>query len=120
MWLQGETNHVFTLFWSMHGTHASALAARLGIDEPAMVAHLSELHDHRAISQINFWAMPVQDAIDLAVFAAKVEINMERFCAGEPVCGGPIDLMTLEMGPSVKIRSFPGKALHHPDLARPQ
>jgi hypothetical protein len=55
--------------------------------------------------QINYWSMPVQDAIDLSLFLVDTVIQMQRFAdgthqrPGESVtCGGPIDLAVLEPG----------------------
>lgn len=67
------------------------------------------------IDQVNFETMPLQDAIDFAVFLAGVQIEMDRFLPGSPFCGGPIDVMVLRMVPTPEILTFPGKALHHPE-----
>lgn len=77
------------------------------------VLHLPVL---RPITKLNLWAIPIQDAIDLAVFLATVQEEMERFLPGSPVCGGPIDVMVLKMAPAPEIVSFPGKRLHHPGI----
>jgi hypothetical protein len=66
------------------------------------------------IDQLNLQTMPLQDAIDLAVFLAEVQIEMDRFLPGSPVCGGPVDVMVLRMVPTPEILTFSGKALHHP------
>jgi hypothetical protein len=44
---------------------------------------------------IFFDGMPVQDAIDLAVFLANVTIGHSRFVVGPPVCGGHVDVATI-------------------------
>ena len=44
---------------------------------------------------ILFNGMPVQDAIDLAVFLANVAIGHSRFVVGPPVCGGQVDVATI-------------------------
>jgi hypothetical protein len=63
---------------------------------------------------VNLETMPLQDAIDFAVFLADVQIEMDRFLPGSPACGGPIDVRVLRMVPTPEIIAFPGKALHHP------
>lgn len=62
--------------------------------------------------------MPIQDAMDLAYFLADVQIEMDRFLPGAPVCGGPIDLMVLQGLPYRDIKAFPGKSLEHPKRTR--
>lgn len=44
---------------------------------------------------ILFDGMPVQDAIDLAVFLANIAIGHSRFVVGPPVCGGHVDVATI-------------------------
>jgi hypothetical protein len=62
----------------------------------------------------NFYTMPTQDAIDLAVFLADVQVQMDRFLPGTAVCGGPIDVILLQMTPAPSITAYFGKAVHHP------
>ena len=68
----------------------------------------------KSIDKLSLGSMPIQDAIDLAVFIATTQVQMERFLPGEPLCGGPIDVMVLSTAPTREILSFPGKELHHP------
>jgi hypothetical protein len=68
----------------------------------------------RPIDKLNLWAIPIQDAIDLAVFLANVQVEMDRFLPGTPACGGPIDVMVLQTASGLSIQSFPGKKVHHP------
>jgi len=42
-----------------------------------------------------FDGMPVQDAIDFAVFICKTTIGMSTFEAGPPGCGGPLQVATI-------------------------
>lgn len=44
---------------------------------------------------IFFDGMPLQDAIDLAVFLTNVAIGHSRFVMGPPVCGGHVDVATI-------------------------
>ena len=67
------------------------------------------------INRLNFYTMPTQDAIDLAVFLAEVQVQMDRFLPGTAVCGGPIDVMVLQMTPQPSIVEYLGKTLHHPN-----
>jgi hypothetical protein len=39
--------------------------------------------------------MPIQDAIDLAVYLVNVTIGHSRFAVGPAVCGGQIDVATI-------------------------
>ncbi len=55
--------------------------------------------------KINYWTMPMQDAVDLSLFLVDTVIQMQRFAdgtyqhPGESVtCGGSIDLAVLEPG----------------------
>ena len=66
------------------------------------------------IHKLNFYAMPTQDAIDLAVFLAQVQVQMDRFLPGTAVCGGPIDVMVLQITPVPSIIEYFGKTVHHP------
>ena len=68
----------------------------------------------RPVDKLSLWSMPIQDAVELAVFLAKVQVEMDRFLPGTPACGGPIDVMVLRMVPNRDILIFPGKTLHHP------
>lgn len=70
----------------------------------------------RPRDKIVFSTMPLQDAIDFAVFLAEVQVQMDRFLPGLPRCGGPIDVMALVMVPR-DIISYPGKTLHHPRIS---
>lgn len=52
---------------------------------------------------VDYWAMPLQDAVDLALFLVRTTIEMQRFsdginmAPGAPAsCGGPIDVAVIE------------------------
>lgn len=114
VWLEGNAGAALTLLYGSSGGIDDGLRRELGVDEATFQAARIAQHHMAAVAQINFWTMPIQDAMDFAVFCATVQVDMERFLPGIGMCGGPIDLMTLEMAPRPHIKSFPGKALHHP------
>ena len=114
IWLEGSYADVFSLLYGLRPTVVDALGKALGADDAALTAALQSMKVLRPVDQINLATMPLQDAIDLAVFLANVQIEMDRFLPGQPACGGPIDVMVLRMVPSPEILTFPGKALHHP------
>jgi len=39
--------------------------------------------------------MPLQDAIDLAVYLVEMTIGRYRFAVGAPVCGGEVDVAVI-------------------------
>ena len=116
VWFEGSIHMVMTLLYGLTGVQAEALRLELGVDQDVFSKALNSATDSSAIRQINFWTMPLQDAIDFAVFCAKLQVEMERFLPGMAACGGPIDLMAVEMAPRPNILDLPGKALHHPHL----
>lgn len=114
IWFEGNVESTLTLLYGSGGEIMGELQKALEVDSDTFHSALTAQHYLSAVAKINFWTMPVQDAMDFAVFCASVQIEMERFLPGIPMCGGPIDLMTLEMAPRPHIRSFPGKSVHHP------
>jgi hypothetical protein len=65
-----------------------------GISEPDAFAYYRQLRD-RFMWPIIYEGMPIQDAIDLAVYLVNVTIGHSRFAVGPPVCGGEIDVATV-------------------------
>jgi hypothetical protein len=65
-----------------------------GVPEQDAVQYYSQLRD-RLIWPIIYEGMPLQDAIDLAVYLVNVTIGHSRFAVGPPVCGGRIDVATI-------------------------
>jgi hypothetical protein len=118
VWFEGSPAATMALLYGLDGQRAEALRERLGIEPETFQQAEADTIDVAAVKSINFWTMPVQDAIDFAVFAAQVQVEMDRFLPGFGNCGGPIDVMTLEMAPTPTIRSFPGKTLRHPHLGQ--
>jgi len=97
-----------------------ALQKELGISEADFAAAWQRVKVLRPIDKLSLGSMPIQDAIDLAVFMATTQVQMDRFLPGTPACGGPIDVMVLRTAPYAEILSFPGKVLHHPLMGREQ
>lgn len=114
VWFEGSAGSVMSLLYARSAPFAEGLRQALGVDEPAFTAAMNLQAQHLPILQINFWTMPLQEAMDFALFCCVVQIQMDRFLPGLAACGGPVDLMTLEMAPAPRLTAFPGKRLHHP------
>jgi hypothetical protein len=112
--LEGAYASAFTLLYGYEGSVLAGLAGALNIEMSAVSTALQGLPVLKPIDRLNLWTMPTQDAVELAVFLAEVQEQMDRFLPGTPLCGGPIDVMILQMAPEPGIVSFPGKVLHHP------
>lgn len=65
-----------------------------GVDQ-AMIPNISSELVDRLRWGILFDGMPMQDAIDLAVFLTNLAIGHSRFAIGPPVCGGNVDVATI-------------------------
>ena len=114
--LEGSYNEVFGLLYGYHPEVLEGFADALNVKKDEVWAASQNLKVLRPLDKMNLWTMPIQDAIDLAVLLAKLQVQMDRFLPGEPACGGPIDVMVLQTSPSHAILTFPGKTLRHPDL----
>jgi len=114
IYLEGSYNETFGLLYGYEPTVLSGLTDQLGIEKDVFRQALQNLNVLRPIDKLSLWSMPLQDAIELAVFLATVQIQMDRFLPGTPACGGPIDVMVLQTVPTRAIISLPGKKLHHP------
>jgi hypothetical protein len=114
IWMEGSYDEVFSLLYGFHPAVSTQISRSLGLDAGALADAIVDPKVLSSIDQLNLQTMPLQDAIDLAVFLADVQIEMDRFLPGSPVCGGPVDVMVLRMVPTPEILTFPGKALHHP------
>jgi hypothetical protein len=112
--LEGAYDEVFSLLYGFHFEVFDGVRLALGISEDSMWDALKTMKALRPFDKLNLWAMPIQDAIDMAVFLATVQVEMDRFLPGTPACGGPIDVMVLQMAPQPGILSIPGKIVHHP------
>lgn len=113
--LEGSYNEVFGLLYGFEPSTMDAMANYLGVSTEKVNEAANSLTVLRPIDKLNLHSLPIQDAVDLAVFLAKVQVQMDRFLPETPVCGGPIDVMVLQMAPKAKIYSYPGKVIHHPD-----
>ncbi|WNZ59924.1 hypothetical protein QEG98_28380 [Myxococcus sp. MxC21-1] len=114
VWLEGSSRQAFNLLYGIDPPVIESIKNELEVDEAEWNGIFEKTLIARPVSQINFWTMPLQDAIDFAVLLARTQIEMERFLPGPAVCGGPIDVMVMEMAPTPMIRSFPGKTIRHP------
>ena len=114
IYLEGSYNETFGLLYGYERSVLLSLMNELGIEMEKCGQALQNLRVLRPIEKLSLWSMPLQDAIELAVFLATVQIQMDRFLPGTPACGGPIDVMVLQTVPTRAIISFPGKKLHHP------
>jgi hypothetical protein len=112
--LEGSYDETFGLLYGHHSEVLRGLARELGIDMNSVGEALKSMKVLRPIEKLSLWSIPIQDAVDLAVFLARVQVEMDRFLPGTPACGGPIDVMVLRMVPERAILTFPGKVLHHP------
>jgi hypothetical protein len=65
-----------------------------GISQADAFQHFAQLRD-RLMWPIIYEGMPIQDAVDLAVYLVNVTIGHSRFAVGPPVCGGQIDVATI-------------------------
>jgi len=112
--LEGSYDDVFSLLYGFEPEVLEGLANEAGVEKDRIWEALGNLKVLRPIDKLSLVSMPVQDAIDLAVFLAIVQVEMDCFLPGNPACGGPIDVMVLQMAPKPSIMSYPGKVLHHP------
>lgn len=65
-----------------------------GVD-PQAVPDIQQQLIQRLGWKIAFDGMPLQDAIDFAVFLTNLAIGHSRFVVGPPVCGGHVDVATI-------------------------
>jgi hypothetical protein len=119
IWLEGAYAETYTLLYGYHPTILEALAQSVGTDIATVLQKATKLSVLKPIDQLNSVpGMPIQDAVDLAVFLARVQVEMDRFLPDNPACGGPIDVMILQVAPDPGISFLAGKKLHHPGEAR--
>ena len=115
--LEGSYLDAFGLLFGWRLDVLDGLSVALGVDESRMMQAVQDNLVLRPVDRVNCTTMPLQDAIDLSVFLATVQIEMDRFLPGPPACGGAIDVMVLRTVPRPEILALPGKEIHHP-LAR--
>ena len=116
--LEGAYDEVFALLHGIHVEVLKGISIELKVPPESVWKAWREMKALRPFDKLNLWAMPVQDAIDMAVFLATVQVEMDRFLPGTPACGGPIDVMVLQMAPQAGIVAYPGKTVHHPRGSR--
>lgn len=114
--LEGSYDEVYGLLFGYEPSVLTGIRDELGVPPDRLKEAITNLKVLRPYDKLNLWAIPIQDAIDMAVFLANVQVQMDRFLPGTPACGGPIDVMVLQMAPQPGILAYPGKTLHHPDL----
>jgi len=116
--LEGSYAEVYGLLYGYEPRVFSSIIEGLGIESDQLQKALATRKALSPLHKMPLWSMPLQDAIDMAVFIAEVQVQMDRFLPGTPACGGPIDVLVLQMAPQPGITAFPGKSLHHPRQGR--
>lgn len=117
--LEGAYAEAYSLLYGFHPEVLDRIAGQTSVpSQQISQAAIQPQGWLRPIDKLSFWAMPLQDAIDMAVFIATVQVEMDRFLPGTPACGGPIDVMVLRTAPEPGIVTYPGKELHHPRVSR--
>lgn len=114
VYLDGAAENALTLLYNYNFRSVSEVATALQVESEKMNRAFNELI--RPINKINFSAMPIQDAMDMASFLTKVQIQMDRFLSGIGQCGGPIDIAVIKGLPKNEIKWFPGKELRYPSF----
>jgi len=114
--LEGSYAEVYGLLYGYEPRVFTSIIEGLGIEPERLQKAFDTRKALSPLHKMPLWSMPLQDAIDMAVFIAEVQVQMDRFLPGTPACGGPIDVLVLQMAPRPGITAFPGKSLHHPRL----
>lgn len=70
------------------------LLRRLDV-EPKKIEQFEEILRHQVQYQVPFDGMPLQDAVDYAMYLVTVAVGRYRFVIGPEVCGGPIDVAAI-------------------------
>ncbi len=114
--LEGAYDDVFSLLYGFRPELIDGIFGKLGLDPGKGPETVGEIRNKlpAPVDKLNLAAMPTQDAMDLAYFLASVQVQMDRFLPGTPACGGPIDVLVLQMAPEPGIVNYPGKKVHHP------
>ena len=83
------------LWWGVTAPAVLEWMTAKGVEQTTAVQLYEELREQYGWN-ILFDGMPLQDAIDLAVYFANVTIGHSRFVVGPPVvCGGHVDVATI-------------------------
>lgn len=113
VYLAGSCNDVITLLYGYCFAWIDEVATAIEVPGEKIRNALNE-KTLPPIRKLNLGVMPLQDAIDFAVFLVKVQIQMKRFLPGNPNCGGPIDIAVIYGLPRHEIKWMPGKEIKHP------
>lgn len=86
----GLTDAIIRLHWGRDEAAISILAERFKVPHEEIHKLLAQLQ-----YPVLFDGMPLQDAIDYAVYLINVVIGRFRFVVGAPLCGGEIDVAVI-------------------------
>ncbi|RJX17553.1 MAG: hypothetical protein C4575_12990 [Desulforudis sp.] len=86
----GLTDAMTRLHWGRDQQVVAIIADRFKVEKEEVRQLLEPLQ-----YQIVFDGMPLQDAIDFAVYVVNVVIGRYRFVLGAPLCGGEIDVAVI-------------------------
>lgn len=86
----GLTDAIIRLHWGRDDSAIDILANRFGVSKEEIFKLLEQLQ-----YPVFFDGMPLQDAIDYAVYLINVAIGRFRFVIGAPLCGGDIDVAVI-------------------------
>jgi len=86
----GLTDAIERLHWGRDGAALNLLSKRFDINADEVHEILKPLQ-----YPVLFDGMPLQDAIDYAVYLVNVVIGRFRFVLGAPLCGGEIDVAVI-------------------------
>lgn len=90
----GEPEPLTRLFTGFSGLFPQVIQQHTSMSPDQVKALISALQPQLQ-AQLITSAMPLQDAIDLAVFMVEVTINWSRFGPGVPSVGGPIEVAAI-------------------------
>jgi hypothetical protein len=89
----GECEAVQRLIIGFGTTAVDALKAA-GLDDESIPRFVQAVRPHLQ-KALCFAPMPVQDAVELAEFLVRTQVEFSRFQAGAQVVGGPIEIATI-------------------------
>jgi hypothetical protein len=95
----GLTDAITRLHWGRDDHAIQLLTERFGVAEKEVFTLLEPLQ-----YMVPFAGMPLQDAIDYAVYLVNVVIGRYRFVIGAPVCGGEVLVAVITPGNFTWIR----------------
>ena len=86
----GLTDAIIRLHWGRDNEAIELLTKHFNLDEKEVRRVIDSLQ-----YRVPFDGMPLQDAIDYAVYLVNVAIGRFRFVIGAPLCGGEIDVAVI-------------------------